>query len=399
MEKSNAIQLPVSAAELEAFLKAGGALQSPKVSRVDATRVIHAYHGSLYFVDVVLQATGGPMTMKMVLKHRQPGQDQFDVFGKEAAAYSIIIPQLLALGKHMQPQPFIAPKCFYAGDNLLVLEDLNAQGFEMRDKTARGLDLHHAKAVLSQLAGFHALSFAMKNGDSDKLRNLYGQHLKEVFHTQADCLAEIFSHGLPTSLSIIAKEPGYKAKIAPLEQKVSSVDQLKEFWRSQLTPQEPLALICHGDVWTNNFLWRGAADKQGEGLEVRILDYQVFRYGNPSLDISNFLCICVHADVLSAHFDELLTHYHTRLTDTLTALQAPLVSHPSLAALRADYARFGLWGLVNSLQWLPVMMGLGTDHRSPDLAADLKKSKDPKSVELQRRLCGLVDLYHQRGWL
>lgn len=47
------------------------------------------------------------------------------------------------------------------------------------------------------------------------------------------------------------------------------VDNSKFFGRmvSLVEPQEPLAVLCHGDCWTNNILFRYS--EEGEILEVR----------------------------------------------------------------------------------------------------------------------------------
>lgn len=202
----------------------------------------------------------------------------------------------------------------------------------------------------------------------------------------------MYKLGLPKALAIIEENPGYSAKIEPLK-KIAA--DLKQFWQTILTPTEPLACLGHADVWTNNLFW-----KDGAAREVRLIDLQAFRYGNPSLDLSNFLCICVHGDVLLAHFDELLAAYQRSFVGALQKLGVAVGAAESLEAFREDYARHGKWGLVAAMQWLPLMMGLGTENRSDDVMADLARTKkDPAHEKVAARLCKLVDLYEKHGWL
>jgi fructosamine-3-kinase len=50
------------------------------------------------------------------------------------------------------------------------------------------------------------------------------------------------------------------------------IDNNKFFRRmvSLVEPREPLAVLCHGDCWTNNILFRYS--EEGEILEVRNTD-------------------------------------------------------------------------------------------------------------------------------
>lgn len=53
------------------------------------------------------------------------------------------------------------PTCYYAKDNLIVLEDLKSIGYEMADRKV-GLNFKQITAVLDELANFHAISLAIK---------------------------------------------------------------------------------------------------------------------------------------------------------------------------------------------------------------------------------------------
>lgn len=54
-----------------------------------------------------------------------------------------------------------------------------------------------------------------------------------------------------------------------------------------LSSQEPWKVLCHGDLWINNLLFR--SDVDGNVESVKIVDLQAMRYSSPVSDIIQFL--------------------------------------------------------------------------------------------------------------
>nr|CAD7449234.1 unnamed protein product [Timema bartmani] len=71
------------------------------------------------------------------------------------------------------------PQCYLARSDVLVLEDLKTRGFVMVDRKA-GLDYHHCKAVVSELARFHALSLSMKRIDPTRFKREVSDNITEA---------------------------------------------------------------------------------------------------------------------------------------------------------------------------------------------------------------------------
>lgn len=101
-----------------------------------------------------------------------------------------------------------------------------------------------------------------------------------------------------------------------------------------VTTEGPLSVICHGDCWTNNLLYK--YDDEGNILEVenfkqlcevtlifsfvfqiQFVDFQLIRFGSLTLDLSNLLFCCTDKNLRRDHFKPLLKLYHKELVRSL----------------------------------------------------------------------------------
>lgn len=86
---------------------------------------------------------------------------EFAVFEREILMYQDVIPSLEKIWKDATGEEAeFGPKCIKVssdGFEIMVLEDLKTEGFEMIDRKI-GANLTQAKLVLSKLAKFHAAS-------------------------------------------------------------------------------------------------------------------------------------------------------------------------------------------------------------------------------------------------
>lgn len=84
-----------------------------------------------------------------------------------------------------------------------------------------------------------------------------------------------------------------------------------------------LAVLCHGDCWTNNFLYK--CDGNNDILETCLVDFQLIRYGSPALDVSNLIFCCTDKSLRQNHMKTFLESYYKELVKSLRTL-GPLPS-------------------------------------------------------------------------
>lgn len=74
-------------------------------------------------------------------------------------------------------------------------------------------------------------------------------------------------------------------------------------------------VLCHSDVWINNFLFR--QDALGRATEACLIDFQLTRYAPPAFDVASLLCLVLSRRIRKERTEELLRHYHGSLVDEM----------------------------------------------------------------------------------
>ncbi|PSN35714.1 hypothetical protein C0J52_24224 [Blattella germanica] len=291
------------------------------------------------------------------------------VFRNETAVYSTVIPTFQRFFNSTVFCPF--PKCLHANQNLIVLEDLGTAGFSMTNRM-EGLDVHHCRLVLQGLARFHAMSLALKKIDP-KMFQKARESIEEVIYI--DEAARLFSVSMENSLKMATESLRILSNNdGTFDVAIKTIDSFNgkmfNIMSELVKPQEPLSVICHGDCWNNNILFRYRESRKVE--DMRLLDLQVARYASPTIDILHFLYTSTHAELRRQHLDDLLETYHRTLCDTVRKLLAstPYATDKdviSLKQLKDEVTKHAIYGFLNALWLLPAVQADPT--KVPDMEA------------------------------
>ncbi|KAL0868163.1 hypothetical protein ABMA27_007714 [Loxostege sticticalis] len=291
-----------------------------------------------------------------------------ELFCNEVAFYNKIWPALSNFQKKWPKLkvPFKAiPKCYLAQSDIVVLKDLKQQGFVMPDRR-QGLSIEQAYLVLKNLSHFHALSLAMKCHSPEDFYELVNvkDGISEVFFVSEneEYYKDYYREAARNAIEMVEDE------LQDSEDKDRYIQKFRDFCKEEtffasmielVTPREPLAVICHGDCWTNNFLFRYA---DGDIAEMCIVDFQLARYASPALDLIFIMYVCLDRQQREDHLSSLLEYYveemHKRLVDMS---EEDSIFHSSLNRevlfdmVQEEFKRCGPFGLGLALDMYPIM--------------------------------------------
>lgn len=137
----------------------------------------------------------------------------------------------------------------------LFIEDLKETNFEMIDHRTEEITFEHACLVMATLGKFHALSFASKDQSSEKFNALAAQMPEILFGREDDYVCKLL-YGQRQRILDCLKDTGDAALIAKVKRVF--VDPVENVAYECVSGKsaEPFAVICHGDFWNNNILFK-----------------------------------------------------------------------------------------------------------------------------------------------
>lgn len=231
------------------------------------------------------------------------------------------------------------PKCYFANDEIVILEDLLETGYKIWSPLNEPLDKNHVKAVLSAYGKFHAFSFAFKHKYPEKFASI--GYKFEWFQTNYERLINNgFYKGLTEKL----------ADCFDQETEFEYIEAIANFLsHGQVAYLEKLALLSesdvfvHGDSWTHNYMFRYDVDEP-KPKDVCILDFQIFRKTSPVIDLSYFISTCACTPEFFNDIDVYLKVYHESLQTHLSQLNCPDVY--TWDTLQYEWRNYSLKGLI-----------------------------------------------------
>lgn len=179
-------------------------------------------------------------------------------FAREHYIYECLFPEFENFQRlHMKKQYMFKhyPRCVAASsvyeDEYVLLNDLSLQGFRNSD---RPTPLHFDKcvAVLKTIAKFHAISFAMKDQQPEKLAKLTSK-LTEIMFTKP--INKSFENFLKKNVeySMTTLDPDMDKVI------IKKLLEFRENYASfmaECCAEKQDAIVLHGDCWISNMMFR-----------------------------------------------------------------------------------------------------------------------------------------------
>ncbi|XP_037794500.1 uncharacterized protein LOC119589919 isoform X1 [Penaeus monodon] len=237
-------------------------------------------------------------------------------FVKEAEFYGKLLPRLNAAMEEASLKTLRFPKyyhnCLKVGKELLFLEDLRRRNFKMYDRR-KGLDVAHASLVLEELARLHAASLLLQNKDPEYFQNtLLNRDWANAFDG-AIAVDVMFGGHFDNTVAMLEKIGGYETAIQWIR---STKPNIREIFTEQLEPSK-YHVLCHGDAWNNNCLFR--YNEGGVPEEVMLVDLQLNHRVSFGNDLNYLLYTSLTGDVRKPNLDALLETYRGHFNAVMEA--------------------------------------------------------------------------------
>ncbi|XP_070000477.1 uncharacterized protein [Penaeus vannamei] len=268
-------------------------------------------------------------------------------FHKELVFYQNIVHDIQAQLHEIGLKPLRVPKCFYTSleehREVIFLEDISKKGFK-KSEFEDGLDVAHTTLILEELARLHAASYLLKAKIPDLAEKYPVLNLDWV--TYADSARRntqgLFGNIMDSASKLLRHIGGREVAVAWLEENKTRAAEIIEH---ELRREPPFDVLCHGDCWNNNVLFR-YTDK-GVPVEVILLDLQIVRLASLATDLNYVLHTSLEGHTRRENFTSFLAIYYERFTQVLSAGGSAVPF--SLEDLTQEYRNHLVYGLIMCL--------------------------------------------------
>ncbi|XP_065357219.1 uncharacterized protein LOC135951491 isoform X2 [Calliphora vicina] len=282
-------------------------------------------------------------TAPVEIASRMEYLEQFGVYKKEKSVFSEVLPKL------EQIFPGISPKCYYADNTLLVLEDLNLRQYKMAAGRDGLLDYPHLKCTVKTLASMHAASIVYEIKEKKKFNLLHAEACAEnaypLNYPTDHMRYQNFRNALKVFKEFIKLMPKYQANL----------DEILNNLQAKMAVIYPLAqtstkyqnVFSHGDMWANNVMFQYNEDGKTP-LQARFVDFQLARYAPPMLDLITILTIPTTREFRSKYLMDLLMDYYTFMKEFLQQEKLSIEDFIPREQFYDSFKEFRVCGLIES---------------------------------------------------
>jgi thiamine kinase-like enzyme len=331
---------------------------------------------------------------------------QSDVFFRnEAHFYSSVLPEFVKFQEEKcLTSPFHSVATIYhISEDTIVMEYMKTRGYIMLDTRRRSLDVPHIRLVLKELGRFHGLSFAVKDQNPQKFAEMKSSLNETVFTSSATGhFNSILTSGWKAALGI-ARQTFTKQDMQIIEAFLGNVwDKMATL----ATPEEPHAVILHGDAFINNILFHYPLGETEETPDkLCLIDFQMTRYGSPALDLSFFLLrYCTEGS--AQNYRHLLTVYHDALREFVRELGSNADELFPFSALEEEMQKHSAFGMAMALISIPGTMSEANgsvneedSKDASDIIRDICASFENMSEKCERKVVEVLKQAVKCGYM
>ena len=219
-------------------------------------------------VEVVYVKNGREFTSSYVAKvnprHDNEGLSNMvnDLFEKEIGFFQVILP-LINQELERKKEPRLRVAKYYHSVNernkqVLYVEDLRNAGFKMNNRY-KALTENHTLLILKELARLHGASTLLfSNNDDFRQVDLLKRFpcLIDQFNVMENFMGgsnDFYGKLAANTVALLERVSGYQFAVDFLEEKRND---FVEIMGNIVKPHGKFNVLCHGDCWNNNFLFK-----------------------------------------------------------------------------------------------------------------------------------------------
>lgn len=243
------------------------------------------------------------------------------------------------------PKPFTSivecvDTCSEEGNEILILQNARNLGYELSDKMKQ-MNKEHIEFIYTEYGKYHGISFALK----DQQPKVYQALVDKLPINALALIAEKLEVGILKMVEK-GKELFDPEKEADKYNTYSAyVDNLHDFVLNVAHHKDAYKVIVHGDCWSNNMMFKYAANSDKSCPEkMCLVDFQLIGETSPVLDLSYVLYASSPKEIYD-NLDQYLHVYHNSLSKTIRDLGSDpevLMPFDELKNQWKMYSRYGL---------------------------------------------------------
>lgn len=234
-----------------------------------------------------------------------------DVFRKETFIYTTFFPALEATLINYKQIP---PKCYFAENNVLVLEDLSEEGFHLVERL-KFYDTQQCKLALKTLSYYHAYSIIYEEFKSRELGRKY--RLNEEFPEELMDRFYGVNRSSPTAKFLESSIKTLIDLVNELPEDTKCKKDFAELLSTSLNgsdgqiPADKYRLTCtHCDLWSSNIMFKCDSRNGDQLIDCKIIDFQMLNYTMQAYDVELFFHGNTTSEFRRTHKMELLRYYY-----------------------------------------------------------------------------------------
>uniref|UniRef100_A0A914X1N4 CHK kinase-like domain-containing protein n=1 Tax=Plectus sambesii TaxID=2011161 RepID=A0A914X1N4_9BILA len=212
------------------------------------------------------------------------------------------------------PQDFLkVPRLFFAKhiveedrNGYLVMEDLSQIVADCH--VSYKLSLSAIFEVADFVAALHAYSLTNSGWQQDSVLMFNGRRLSDRVRKNGEKVRD--------ALTAIAEQlPVLRKYVDRTHDLYTCLHPDGIIW---LPREDNLPIIiCHGDLWMNNILWKKDKEGQPSDQVAAIIDWQCSHHGAVTEDLATLLISSTSTEIRRNHLQDILEHYYLQLQEKL----------------------------------------------------------------------------------